>query len=706
VERKDLLAVGLIIILLAGVGGYKAYREHIAKAKGVVSKTEVTELKLTPDGERVASGWITATLVVDRRDELTFVVKPEDTKLKENPQKDVPPGSEVRYEGVSVVLRPAGAPYVHGPVRRRGFVYDDKNWPASEDRLWKYYSLATPGWTARHVPYQTKVYDTKTKEVYAGWTTYLVGHTRWDDGTKVELPRNIEMTALGELLNGVVTPSEDYAFIWNVKDGGVRTQYVQETALRDKFQGNPPGPRRVNIAMAKFSSDDPIGDDDGDYKRADGFNNWDRGFWIEDRNTRADIVRTTSDGRVKIRYRSHGVGYTFGGNDTSTTVTFSVSGTQGFEPDKVRVTSEEYDIRKDQDLPRTIPVEDGTFKFEFKQEPEDEYTDGYIWFNFYGATDTWEEFVKQTKISQLRGVTQNFVTDRGEVVGIPSDVTLWNEKPSLYTKTVPETEYESWDRSTGKVAVYKLPGQGARAFVQVKAPANLFDAVVFKPPYGDPKITDVSDVTITGGGRATLTATVKNDGYTEDTFVPSLDLPKGMTVTKSPGEISIPKDETRTFEWELSVGEVESTHDESGSLEVKAKTSLESSSTSFTIHMKESPGPKQKTGDLSVTVLDKKTGAPIEGASVRVAGFYGVTDETGVAVFNDLSTGKQTVTVSKEPDYESKSKDITIREGMNSVTFHLGAPKPRIPWKKIAIVVSVVGAIGAFLYIGRKKRWF
>lgn len=69
-----------------------------------------------------------------------------------------------------------------------------------------------------------------------------------------------------------------------------------------------------------------------------------------------------------------------------------------------------------------------------------------------------------------------------------------------------------------------------------------FSALSLKP--AEPGIVEVSDITIEGGGEAIFSAKVNNVGYSEDTFVPRLDLPVGMVVIMYPGEVSVPVGQT------------------------------------------------------------------------------------------------------------------------------------------------------------------
>jgi hypothetical protein len=685
----------IILALLVGAGAGIYYYTQEVRPKGLVSATEVKELQMTEDGERVESGQIYATLVVDRRDRLEFSIRPDDKQLEEDRDKNIPPGSEIEFEeGIDVMLRPAGAPYVHGPVRERGFVYDDKGYPTSEDRVWKYFSVAPHGWTARHVPYQVKAIETGTGEVLVPWTSYISGHTEWDDGQSIDLPAGITLSSLGELLNGVTEPSSEYAYIWNVKNGSIESHFVDEDLLDRRFSSNPPGPRRTDTLFDKIeAADDDNPDVTWDYNtRNDDY--FKIGVTLiapgNDSYNSARIEEINEDGSVEIYWEADK-----GFRDVDTTVEFDVSGTRGFEPDKVRITSRSSDARDEYDLPMVKDITNGTFSFTFLEPTEyiwgQERAQGVLEFQFYGATDTWEEFVSQTRINEMSSLLEpasRIIKSKGEVEGVPADVEIWDRNPILHSETVERAHYDTYDSSTGEVAVYKLDQGGSRAFVRIKAPISHFETVVNKPPYGIPEIVSVSDVSIIGGDQQYLKATVKNVGYTEDTIMPSLTLPSGVSVVSSAGEISIPAGESRTFEWVISSEKVDQEETVDGTIQFEAKTSGETSGTSTFSVTKEPGEPPTRTGSLSVYVQDGE-GNPIQGATVEMSGIEYTTDRNGRVIYEEVSLGTKKVTVTAD-EFGTKSKNVDIEEGSNSVTFNMA--KADRSWI-IYVVIGIVAAI-------------
>jgi len=228
---------------------------------------------------------------------------------------------------------------------------------------------------------------------------------------------------------------------------------------------------------------------------------------------------------------------------------------------------------------------------------------------------------------------------------------------------------------------------------------------------GEPEIVEVLDITIAGGGQATFTAKVKNVGYTEDTFIPHLDLPRGMTVISYPGDASIPVGATETFTWVVSVGDVESARTESATLRVVAKNSMLEDSVTFPVHLEPNPGPPIRMGDLTVYVLDAETDAPIAGAEVTCAGVKAVTGADGLVVINDIREGDQRLTISIE-GYEGYSETVHILAGTNTRTVRLSKGQDStdqgVPLALLALAlgIGIPVVLGGVILIGKKKGWW
>jgi len=226
--------------------------------------------------------------------------------------------------------------------------------------------------------------------------------------------------------------------------------------------------------------------------------------------------------------------------------------------------------------------------------------------------------------------------------------------------------------------------------------------VIFRPPYGKPEIVEVRDISIAGGAQATVTVRVKNIGYTEDTFVPSLNLPEGMVVVSYPGTKSIPVTGEASFTWVVAVGDVRYSRVETATVEITAKSSGLKDSESFSVNLQPNPGPIYYTGDLTVHVLDEAN-RPLEGALVTCAGMSAVTKADGSAIIYNIRVGDQQLVVELE-GYETHSEWIRIKEGMNTRTVWLAEVKPPLVPTSVlvALAIGIPAVIGGVYYLRRR----
>lgn len=717
-ERQNIIAL-LMVAAVVGVGGvYQLYQEMVV-AEGIISSVEISELRISPNGEEILEGYWLVSLVVDQRDEMMFTIRPEDAtvELEADPDKDIPPGSEIQSrKGITVILRPLGDPYVHGPVHRSGIAYSDGGYP-STTRLWEYYSLADPSWTGVHVPYQVIVKDTDGNTLSD--KSFLSGGTDWDTREKVLLAGGMELMNLGQIWSGLLLPSSDLAYIFNV-DG--TQQFVPETTLINYYLQNPPDIQEIEIKITDVEATDWDVDISDDGKRVT-FSH--HAFWpqddawggLEPDETLFKIIGWDPIKKAVVAETAFRDELVY--DQVFFTIELTVSSSaMGFNPEKIQITPDlrgRIFLEGEEDLSQSrvevVDLYNNTFTIKLKCYSSGE---GTVEFKPIGAADTWNEFAEQTRIWTLgsdRTAGTRIMTDPSQIPLYStwaSKATLWKGTPSLYTLEVPPTDYRAGtfpDVDTGEVVIWSLPGTSVRAFLQFKAPTSIYDSVIFKPPYGDPEIVEFNDITLAGGGEATLIATVRNGGYTEDTFIPSLDLPRGMTVTSYPGDKSVPVGQTEEFKWILAVGDVASDRDALIQLDVTAKNSLLKDSKTCTVHLRESPGPIIRTGDLTVFVLDAETDTPLAGAEVTCAGGKDITNTAGVAVINDIREGNQQLAVGELEGYGSHSETIYIREGSNAETVRLGVAPAAVafPLWAVALIIIIVVAVVIILVVANKK---
>ncbi|GAJ24914.1 unnamed protein product, partial [marine sediment metagenome] len=111
-------------------------------------------------------------------------------------------------------------------------------------------------------------------------------------------------------------------------------------------------------------------------------------------------------------------------------------------------------------------------------------------------------------------------------------------------------------------------------------------------------------------------------------------------------------------------------------------------------------------GSIGGRVTDAKTGDPIEGAVVWMAGQSGTTDSSGDYIIGDVPVGTWTAAAGAE-GYESAQKSIEVSEGVTTtVDFILEPSKVGIPdWLIVGGAIGgLAAAAGGAYYYQKKKR--
>lgn len=240
-ERSSLVTVITIVALVGSLAGYYLYETEVAPEvlTGVWQVREDLSTVGVEDGE--ITGYWMFELTVDTRDEIKFTI--------ENLSEDVnvaglPPGTEIRSGAeISVIFEPDGPPYISGPVYRMGYVYDDYGYqtPGGWHRIWQFWVLGYPEWhvDGRHAPY--KITIEKDDYPIFGPQTYVSGIRQgWDSGTVIELPFDMEVYQFGQLTNGLVIPTEKYAYVYieepDVEVGAVWEELKMLGELQDRLR--------------------------------------------------------------------------------------------------------------------------------------------------------------------------------------------------------------------------------------------------------------------------------------------------------------------------------------------------------------------------------------------------------------------------------------------------------------------------------------
>lgn len=737
-ERSTWIPVVVLLAIFGGIAGFNLYQERGVAAEGIVSQVTVEEFRLTDDGSEVRSGFYLITLTVDQRDTMIFEISPDvdadgdghpDLEIDAEAQTGVPGSTVTPTSGVEVALRPAGDPYVAGPVSIGSFIYADGGLP-SQNRQWSWYQIASRGWTSRYVPYEIAMFDWETGAEIMPWTTFVVGlDPAWGTTEKVVLSREMELITLGELLKGVTEPITNWAHIWNNDpedpERPVVMQYVKnEDVMRyviDKRPMDPkPEPSIGIINREETRSHQNEWFEDGERMP--------EGKWYP--SVPYDIPLKDADGegigwyyaeedkdqQAWLEVTDIGPGYF--DIDVDSWTPWGASGRTWETDFQVDPIWEHYNVRW---MSRsggaevmnlgTHPILNGKVEVDFKISGDSATGHQDIRVDLYGAADEWSEVTDLTGIDELVPIYRPFTPPpfaqtRDQVAGIPRDVILWNpEDDPLYRPgEIPVTNLNTQYRedATGKTAVHMLPGMGSVALVQIKAPIEAFDSVVYIPPNGKPEIISVSDIEILGGGEASVTVVVKNIGFSEDTFSCGLTLPAGMGRIRTPGEKSVPifseMGETATFLWVVDVGQVESEYEGQLTATVTAKNSLLTDSMDATVTLKPGGGPIRKFGNLTVSVTTSPEGVPVSGATVSVAGETGYTSGDGSVTIMSLPVGPLSVGVTPPAElldqgYKSVSIRKTIGEGTNTAMVSLSRPSGLSGTMILIIVIVVIVVI-------------
>lgn len=509
-KRSNLLSLFLIVLIAGSVFGYLAYQK-VAKPEAVTGAWRVKEANVRVEDGQVKGYWM-FSLSVNTRDEIEFTISDLTKDVKANLKEDIPPGTEIRTGAkVSAIFKPDGPPYISGPVTRMGYVYDDKG---SEDggwhRIWQFYALGYPEWHAdgRHAPYRIKI-EKDGSAVY-GPKTFISGiRPGWDDGRIIDLPYGMQVKQFAQLTNGLVLPTNKYAYTW-IQPKGEPEQTYTELKKLSELRG------RLRAGYQNTTMVGPFQDE---------IDCWDE-------------VSSEAD----------------------------VSGSD------------------------------------------------------------WEPTVRD--LASYSGILSEFLKG----IYMPADKKRFSEgAPSLYSNKVPHDTDTVWGSQpddtfvtdpTQMVAVRALPEASVTASLLFKVPADFFDAWVYKPPYGIPKIVGKNFPTAVDGQRNIVSVDVRNTGPTGDTFTGDLtfDDPK-ITIDEGPGRVYIDADSTKTLQWVVSRPATSREEYEVGwSVDVRARESGESTSKSGTQTWKGGAGgPPQGYGSVTGEVKDSK-GFRLEMRRSRSAG--------------------------------------------------------------------------------------
>jgi hypothetical protein len=669
----------------------------------------------TAENLKVSGKWV-FTLVVNTYDRIDLLMAPPaDITLnnttyiqgvKNSTGMDIPTDVARLKERkmLRLILTPlANKPILIGRMLERKYVYGDGT---GTTRAWKFWEF--DHWDSFIIPYSVRVSVVENgveTRVLVENKIILAGSPDYGGTLSFDIPEyGIRINNLGALLSGKFPPSADMALIYV---SSTENRWVKKTDLINCLQRyfelgkTPIGQVKFKLSWA----------DVGEIREGGKsfYHHYDAGYfpypgdWITTKMTITDgfnsltgTPRIYIDETQGLTYQSHLYYWKFDITQTS----------PGFNPDEFRFKSAPGWLK-----PSDWTKMDNRSRFTVTFSAADPRS-GSFELEFRGAADTYEEVAKQTGAAYL---TPKFAADIPEwYTSAPSWLTVRNvwDEHSLYSDYC-ENDSGVWDIKTVNdyTAVAETPVSFASQLVTVEAPLDLFDAYIYMPPWGIPKIESISPelLELQGGPPGgTVTVRVKNlSQVSGDTF--AVEWPQGLPSpiraetdfpTVNPGE-------TVDISIRLYASRVEEESTVEIPFQVKAWGSGKTDSGIIKVKLLPGYGPPEEYAPVWVYVEDRKTGAAIAGATVRCAGTEATTDERGRAYFPSVKAGYQTITAEKAGYYtRSEQKKIEANK-TNYVTIALRpmGEEERSPLLIAAIVSAVaVGSGAAYYFYYKRKR--
>jgi len=716
-ERVWIPALALLL-LVASV----AYSVMVSKAKpkSLVSASVIPTLTIsgTPDNIRVEGMWV-FTLTVDSYDTIDLLMAPPSLSLNSSQIQStrnllgvpLPSGAELRARRAVKLqlIRNWDKPVCLGTILKKRYVFDDGT---GKYREWDFWEIEH--WKARFVSYRLRVsliengVETKVlkeQDVVVGPDPYGV--------REVSLPEyGIRILNLGQIPDGIGWPNSDLALVY-VDPQDVR--WVSKTDLKSCLRYErlgvtyPGSPCKVKIKLVDALVDKErkgtILDDGKRYHHHYEFGVWKLKTWITtDLEITEGFDSFSNSPRIYVKEEQGN----FGSTDYEWKIKVETS--PGFNPEEFRLKGASWQFEP---LEWSRGAAEQTYTIYFHAADPDERS---FELEFRGAADRWVEVSQQTGAAAISKAV-NVPEFIAPPPGLKLEEKVWGRE-SLYRDEAPlaSTDLPVVPGTTQIVehmgVLCSLPSRTS-ASIRVEVPLSLFDSYVYIPPGGIPKITKVEPdpLELPGGGTKKLKIWVKNlSKFSGGVFaVEDLKLPADVYCLGATSPVIGPEQEG-CIEVTLNAGRIDEDREERVSFTVRAVGSRETPNTdsgSFTLKLKKGYGitPSPEYSSLTVAVLDKKTGEPIQGAIVICAGYQMETDSRGMCVFDKVRTGSQTVTVSKE-GYFSVSKSVTVLANQsNFVTIYLSTSRElsEVLRSYLPVIALVPAVAGASYYFYRKR---
>ncbi len=326
----------------------------------------------------------------------------------------------------------------------------------------------------------------------------------------------------------------------------------------------------------------------------------------------------------------------------------------------------------------------------------------------------------------LNGITpvynvQNGVVERSKYKGLPTyvktipvstptDTELWNKMSnrnfSQISRPLDSMEWLDYG-GVGAYAITFWTGT-VNALVQLRVRSEVVDSWVWRPPYGIPQITSISDATAIGGDYATVRVDVKNIGMSMDTFTLKV-RGTNFTYTVSPTQLNINKGTIGTFLVTLSTGIVTEQFRQSVEVEAVAQGSGRTAIAYFWLTL--NPKPTNGNGGYGLiagSVIDSRTKQGLANVSLTVGGKYGETKTGGSFLIEGVPAGSWALSV-MATNYYPVQRQVSITKGIttNVGVIELTELGMKSWWEEyllviIAVVIAAIAIISG-IAIARRK---
>ena len=714
--RTDRLVAVVFAAILAAAVIYSAVSVR-PRPKWLLSGQVIPTLTVSGTaGNLKVSGVWRFTLAVNTYDQIDLLMAPPEVSLSDRQyiqsvtdQTGMVPLDMAKLRerrALRLTLTPLeDKPVLVGRMLERKYVYDDGTGTTRAWRFWEFDS-----WKYFFLPYKVRaslIENGVEVKVLVDNKVIFAGPPEYGGDLSFSIPEyGIKINNLGALLSGKFPPSDDMALIYV---SPTEARWVKKTDLKSCLQRyfelgkTPIGKVQFKLTSANQGEIKDSGRSFHHHWEA----TWPASYinWITTDMTITDGFGGLS-GTPRI-YINEDQGSTFG--STTYNWEFQITATSpGFNPDEFRFKSAPAWLKPSD----WTKIKGGYFDVSFSAaDPRS----GSFDLEFRGAADTYKEVAEQTGAAFLTRILESDIPEWHTAAPSWLSVSDVWDKHSLYSDYCENAPGEPTGITTAHfyTAVAETPVSFATQLVTVEAPLDLFDAYVYIPPWGIPKIQKIEPETLElpGGQSKDVTVTVMNEAkMSGDTFYIQWSKPLPSPIfCESVKSATVGPGETKDITITLSAGLVKE-EDDGKVVElpfgVVAVYSGKYDNGKITVKLKKGFGTARETSSVDIIVIDKKTKDPVEHALVYCAGSIQFTDSNGVASFSGVPVGTQTAWAEKE-GYDKGSTTVEVSASKTNKGYIYLVPKTEraiSPLLIAAIVSAVAVGSGAAYYFYKRKR--